>query len=230
MNDILADTFFLGLVCHLFLNKFPTRDNVDRVDTQALVNAWIPESLVADAIMKAYNKDLNMLPLRIFEFHYRTKIEPVLNKQLKMGFWSRAKCRSYFRNLFFSGARFCMLFDLATGRQVTEMPHADKIKEMIFGKEERTESLVEALFEHADETDEMLAQISRDPSIGRVLGQYGRTSEHLKDIWWLLLMTGTGEKKALSIVRNPKLLSRYLQLEAEGNSPIEIVAKLLGWE
>ncbi len=114
VNDIIEDTFFLGLMCHLFLNKFPTRDNVDRVDMQTLVNAWAPESLVADTMMKAYNKDLNMLPLRIFEFYHGTKIEPVLKKQLKMGFWSRAKCRSYFRNLLFSGARLGMLFDLAT--------------------------------------------------------------------------------------------------------------------
>jgi len=118
IDDIIEDTFFLGLVCHLFLWKFPTRGNVERVNMDTLVHTWGLNALVADNMMKTYSKDLNELPRRVFESYFSSKIEPTLKKQFKLGFWNLGKCHSYFRNLFFSGALLGMQFDLTTRENV----------------------------------------------------------------------------------------------------------------
>ena len=113
-DDIIENTFLMGLMCHLFLNAFPTRDNTKQVNMDTLVRTWGPKTLVADEMMKTYNKDLNELPLRVFESYFISRIEPTLKKQLRLGFWNLGKCHSYFRNLFFSGTLLGMEFDLMT--------------------------------------------------------------------------------------------------------------------
>jgi len=113
-DELIENTFFLGLMCHLLLNKFPSRDNVKQVDMDTLARLWGQRALVADITMKAYSRDLNNLPVRIFESYFTSDIEPTLKKKLKLGFWKVGKCRSYFRNLFFSGAFFGMQVDLLT--------------------------------------------------------------------------------------------------------------------
>jgi hypothetical protein len=114
IDGIIRGTFFLGLMCHLFLWVFPTRDDVKRVNMDDLVYNWALEALIADVKMKEYSKDLNELPLRLFESYFNSTIKPALKKQLRLGFWTLGKCHSYFRNLFFSGARLGMQFDLMT--------------------------------------------------------------------------------------------------------------------
>jgi len=114
IDEIIEDTFFLGLICHLFLNTFPTRGDVERVNMDTLVHAWGLKALVADMMMKTYSKELNELPLRVFESYFNSKIKPPLKKQFKLGFWNLGKCHSYFKNLFFSGALLGMHFDLMT--------------------------------------------------------------------------------------------------------------------
>lgn len=114
IEDVIEETFFLGLRCYLFLWTFPTRAEVQRVNMDALFHMWLPDALVADMKMKTYNKELHGLPARVFEFYYSSKIERALKEQFRLGFWKRSKCRSYFGNLFFSGARLGMYFDLMT--------------------------------------------------------------------------------------------------------------------
>ncbi|MFC2010614.1 hypothetical protein ACFLVU_02580 [Chloroflexota bacterium] len=113
IDDIIENTFFLGLMCHLFLNKFPTRGNVEQVNMDTLVRTWGPKALVADMTLKTYGRELNDLPLRVFESYF-TSVKPILKKRLKLGLWKAGKCHSYFRNLFFSGALLGMHFDLMT--------------------------------------------------------------------------------------------------------------------
>ena len=59
-----------------------------------------------------------------------------------------------------------------------------------------------------------------------VLQKYGKNQEDIEEIYSLLLASGAGEYVAQSVVTSPKLLSEYLQMEANGVSELEIVSKL----
>ena len=81
----------------------------------------------------------------------------------------------------------------------------------------------------AKRLDENLSKISSNPSIVQILKQYNNSPERLQDIYQLLVVSGTGESEALSIIREPKRLSQFLRLESEEMTPLEIAANLIGW-
>ena len=108
------DTFYLGLLSHFVLRTFPTRGEMDRVQVDALLSKWFPSSLVADQMMKQYSIDINNLPERIYLWHFANYVQPTLRKHFGFGFWRLGKARSFFRNLYFGGARLGMEFDLMT--------------------------------------------------------------------------------------------------------------------
>lgn len=114
MDEIIDNVFFLGLLCHFSLHTFPTRGDVHRVALERLFEAWLPESLIADRTMKTYSTSANRLPDRLFESYFVKHIKPTLKTQFKLGFWSLSKSHSFFRNLFFAGARLGMHFDMMT--------------------------------------------------------------------------------------------------------------------
>ncbi len=118
LEATLEEAFLLGLLFHLISWTFPTRKQLDRVNTDTLLQLWALEALVADTKMKQYNKELSKIPELCFESFYETQIQPKLREMLKMGFWTRSKCRSFFNNLFFAGARLGMHWDLCTKEQV----------------------------------------------------------------------------------------------------------------
>jgi len=114
IEDIIEETFFLGLMCHLGLTKFPTRSDVQIVDMDALFDKWILSTLISDTKMRTYDKEYGRVPSHLFESLYRSNIEPVLKEQFGFGFWKRGKSRTFFRNLFFAGACLGMHCDLMT--------------------------------------------------------------------------------------------------------------------
>ena len=114
IDSIIRDTFLLGLMSHLFLFTFPTRGDAERVDIDGLFYQWLPEALIADRRMKEYNKEINRLPLRVFESYFSSSIDLVLKEKFRVGFWKRGQCHSFLKNLFFAGARLGMMFDLKT--------------------------------------------------------------------------------------------------------------------
>jgi hypothetical protein len=59
-----------------------------------------------------------------------------------------------------------------------------------------------------------------------VLQKYGKNQEDIEEIYSLLLASGASEYVAQSVVTSPKLLSEYLQMEANGVSELEIMYKL----
>lgn len=113
VQAILADTFRLGLMCHLVIWQFPTRHRIDRVDMRKLEGEWLMESLVADHKMKPLDKAGEVSTLGIFDFFHRKVVEPVI-KGLGIGFLARAQTPSFFRNIFCAGWLLAMSFDLAT--------------------------------------------------------------------------------------------------------------------
>lgn len=117
LDAILEGSFFLGLLFHLFSWRQPTRAEKEKVNMQELHNRWIPETLVADTRMKQYNQEFHGIPKLLFTSYYDAYIHPALKEQFGLGFWTRAKCRSYFGNLFFSGARLGMVWDVSTAEE-----------------------------------------------------------------------------------------------------------------
>lgn len=117
LEEILEESFLLGLLFHLFYWKFPTRNELDRVNVDVLSKSWSLAALVADAKMKEYSKDLNKLPELCFEWFYDTQIQKKLKDIFKMGFWNRSKCHSFFNNLFFAGTLLGVYWDTYTKEQ-----------------------------------------------------------------------------------------------------------------
>jgi uncharacterized coiled-coil DUF342 family protein len=84
---------------------------------------------------------------------------------------------------------------------------------------------VEKLLERGDKRDEMFSTISNRPQIVKILQKYKREPGEIKDIFWKLMASGAGEYVAQSVIENPKLLSKYLQMETSGVSDMEIAFK-----
>ena len=80
-----------------------------------------------------------------------------------------------------------------------------------------------------EKEEQRLSKICKKRKIAEVLERHGSSHEGLKTILQLLIMSGVGDKKAWKVVQNPKLLSQYLQMAADGASPLEIAAKLFSW-
>jgi hypothetical protein len=81
--------------------------------------------------------------------------------------------------------------------------------------------------EEAKKRDEKLSRISHQRKVIKVLQKYGQDSSAIDRIRQLLMLSGAGEDIAWSVVENSKLLSQYLQMEADGASPPEIALKFV---
>ncbi len=121
-DDIIHDTFLLGLISHLLLCDYPSRNNYESVDIKAVMDMLAPKIMSSSSKMRKYNKEFNTVPVLIFENYYDNNIVPVLKEQLKLGTMSRASARNYFINLFFSGARFGEQLDKETKLQLADKP------------------------------------------------------------------------------------------------------------
>ena len=93
------------------------------------------------------------------------------------------------------------------------------------GSSSKMPTTVEELFEQGDKRDEMLSKISHEPKIIEVLQRNGKNKGYIKEIFWDLIRCGAGEYVAKSVIENPKLLSEYLQMKANGISDVEIAFK-----
>lgn len=114
IEDLIEETFLLGLRCHLGCTRLPTRSDVQRVNMDTLFNMWIPQVLVSTVGMRTYSKECDWAPTHLFEYSYSSRVDPVLKEQFRLGFWKRSRCRWFFSNLFFAGASLGMRFDLMT--------------------------------------------------------------------------------------------------------------------
>ena len=84
----------------------------------------------------------------------------------------------------------------------------------------------EELLQHGKKTDEILSKISCQSKTVEVLRKYGKSPADFKDIFYDLLRSGCGEYVTQSVIKNPQLLSEYLQMKADGISDVEIAYKL----
>lgn len=118
IQELLKQTFYLGVFTHLYLMKFPTRKESENVNFLLLKHKWQIEAITADIQMGYYGDRQNPILMNLWEFHYVTKVDPALKKYLNLSIfkrtWKMGKFKSYFRNLYVSGALLVMYYDLAT--------------------------------------------------------------------------------------------------------------------
>jgi hypothetical protein len=114
IDNIIKNSFLLGLISHLYLLDNPTRNGFENADAASIVKILAPYIMASSAKMRKYNKKFNTIPILIFENYFDNQIAPVLNGKLDLGLLQTASSRNYFTNLFFAGARFGEMLDKDT--------------------------------------------------------------------------------------------------------------------
>jgi hypothetical protein len=108
IQELLKETFYLGVFTHLYLMKFPTREQSENVNFLLLNRKWQIEAITADLEMGYYGDRQNPILMNLWEFHYETKVVHTLkeyfNPSIFKRWWVMGKFKSYFRNLYVSGA------------------------------------------------------------------------------------------------------------------------------
>jgi|GEM_PF-5168868 hypothetical protein len=112
LNHACQEMYFLGLTSHLILFNHPSRNRIELLNRDNLYSKFLEVAGMADAKMRAYNKDSNGIPEAVFLVQFKTVIEPVLKHDIKIGHWEMGKLRSHFRNIYFAGTILGMLADI----------------------------------------------------------------------------------------------------------------------
>ncbi|MBI4505628.1 MAG: hypothetical protein HY691_08845 [Chloroflexi bacterium] len=112
-DDLIGNTFFLGLISHLINFEVPSRTKNERVNVRSIAGKWLPEALVADQIMgDVYRGGVRFrVPLLLFETYWKSRVEPALKKQLRLGLFGVGTARSFFKNLYCAGALLVLIYD-----------------------------------------------------------------------------------------------------------------------
>lgn len=111
LDKAIDQTHFLGLCSHLILCTHTHRHRIKLIDFNYLYNQFLKVSGEADVQMRSYDMDVNGITKAIFKEHFSLSVEPVLRRDLGVGFWKMGKLRSHFGNLFFTGSLLGMLAD-----------------------------------------------------------------------------------------------------------------------
>ena len=110
-NEVIDETFFLGLAGHLILSEHPHRHKIYGMAKEGLYLDFLEACRFADKDMREYNKDLNGLPGDIFKEQCARRVEPFFTREFSVGFWKMGKVRASFRNIFFGGVALGVLSD-----------------------------------------------------------------------------------------------------------------------
>jgi hypothetical protein len=113
-DDLVTETFFLGLATHFVLQIADTRPETHRVDPETLLGQFLMPSLAAHTVEGTYDRMNGGIPSAILGHHVASTIRPHLKKVLRLGFWAGGKALSNFKNLFWAGVLLGMLWDTAT--------------------------------------------------------------------------------------------------------------------
>ncbi|OGW38579.1 MAG: hypothetical protein A2Y97_13160 [Nitrospirae bacterium RBG_13_39_12] len=115
LSNALDEIFFTGLNFHFFWSTFPTRKEYQNVDVDALKSKWLLEALLADKTMgRFYQGQGGQMANNIFAVRYSTTCEPLLKEEIKISFFKRGMCKSFFRNIYWAGALLGVQYDMAT--------------------------------------------------------------------------------------------------------------------
>lgn len=114
IQELLKETFYLGVFTHLYLMYFPTREQSYNVNLILLKEKWQIDAITADYEMGYYGDPNNPVLMDLWESYYETNLVPTLEKNLTPSAFQMGKFKAYFRNLYISGALLVMYYDLST--------------------------------------------------------------------------------------------------------------------
>jgi len=115
LEGILARTLCLGLLSYLMNLKFGSRAAVPKVDTDRVINEWLPKSMIADHLL--FRGEFPRVAPEIpagFDALWELEIEPTVKANCQVGRWGIGKIHAYFRNLFAAGALLGLSLDQTT--------------------------------------------------------------------------------------------------------------------
>jgi hypothetical protein len=115
LSNAIDIIFFSGLKFHLFWATFPTRKEYKNVHAENLKSQWLLEAILSDQTMKNfYTGEGGAMSKDIFEKYYTNHCLGLLKNDLKIGFFKRGICKSFFRNIYWAGALLGVQYDMAT--------------------------------------------------------------------------------------------------------------------
>lgn len=114
IKKLLKETFYLGVFTQLYLMDFPTREHSKNVNLSLLRRKWQIDAIAADAEMGYYGNPDNPILISLWEYHYNSKVVPVFRENFHPSAFKFGKYKSFFRNLYLSGALIIMYYDLST--------------------------------------------------------------------------------------------------------------------
>ncbi len=114
IKKLVKETFYLGVFTQLYLMNFPTRDNFENVNRTQLRRKWQIDAITSDVEMGYYGDPENPILMDLWEYHYYTKVVPKFREKLNPTSFKFGKFKSYFQNLYLSGALLVMYCDLST--------------------------------------------------------------------------------------------------------------------
>ena len=114
IQELLKETFYLGIFTQLYLMNFPTREQSENVNLSLLTRKWQIDAIAADYEMGYYGDPDNPILMALWEYHYRTEVVPIFKENFRPSAFKFGKYKSFFRNLYISGALLVMYYDLST--------------------------------------------------------------------------------------------------------------------
>lgn len=115
LSNAIDIIFFSGINFHLFWATSPTRKEFKKVNAQELKSKWLLEAILADRTMKNfYPGEGGAMSKDVFEKYYSKFCMSILKNDLKIGFFNRGICKSFFRNIYWAGALLGVQYDIAT--------------------------------------------------------------------------------------------------------------------
>jgi len=107
---LLRESFYLGVMTHLYVFTFPTRDRIPTLDLESIRAKWELESIAPSHVLG----QLDRLITDIGESHFASSVAPFIKQAFGVGMFAMGKHRAFFRELFHAGILLCMKCDLAT--------------------------------------------------------------------------------------------------------------------
>ena len=114
ISQLLQETFYLGVFTHLYFFTFPTREFCNKVNIPQLQQKWEIDAIAADSVMGYYGDPKNPMCMKLWEYHFETKVINTLKDHVKIGLFGAGKCKAFFRNIYLAGALLVMDYDLST--------------------------------------------------------------------------------------------------------------------
>jgi len=115
LKQQLYDNFYFGLLGHLYLYDYPSRDKYYLVDINLLEREWERETIVANLGLRGYTDAMPLIKV-IYEYNFANDYRPFLKSNIGVGMFRMGRYKSFYRNINFAGALLVLMCDLTTNK------------------------------------------------------------------------------------------------------------------